>query len=113
MDIKAAPKDYARATCSSVEFEKIQESVSSLKKGLVDFEFRTTMVPGLVGASDIPEIVSWIGGENVSYYLQNFKPERTLDPSFMNLSPYTDQEIKEAEQAAKPYFKSVKVRNYI
>lgn len=113
MDIKAAPQNYAKATCSSVSFEKIEQSVAELKRGKVAFEFRTTMVPGLVGATDMVTIAQWIGGEDVAYYLQNFRPDKTLDPAYMDLSSYTDQEIKEAEQAARPYFKSVKVRNYI
>ncbi|MFA5165845.1 MAG: anaerobic ribonucleoside-triphosphate reductase activating protein [Candidatus Paceibacterota bacterium] len=113
MDIKAKPENYKKVGCGASDFQKVEESVKELKKNNIAFEFRTTMVPGLVSASDMPQIAKWIGGLDVPYYLQNFRPDKTLDPSLMSLSPYTDQEIKEAEQAAKPYFKSVKVRNYI
>ena len=41
--------------------------------GKLDFEFRTTVVNTIHTKEDFLEIAKWIGGQNVKYYLQNFR----------------------------------------
>jgi len=58
-----------------------------------DYEFRTTLVPELVG----PEELKAIGlklKDSKRWFLQNFSNKKTLDPSFEKLNPYS-QEIGE------------------
>ena len=37
---------------------------------------------------DFTKIAQWIGGENVKYYLQNFRAEKTIDPAFEKVQPF-------------------------
>jgi len=93
------------------QYEKeIRESVEILKKGKVDFEFRTTVVPMVHEKKDFLEIAKWIGGPNVSYYLQSFRPEKTIDPEFEKIKPYPEEWLLEVQKSIAPFFKSCKLR---
>jgi hypothetical protein len=59
-----------------------------LSNGNLDFEFRTTVVPGIHEREDFLEIAKWIGGPNIKYYLQNFRAEKTIDPEFEKIKPF-------------------------
>jgi len=59
---------------------------------------------------DFLEIAKWIGGENVKYYLQNFRPEKTIDPEFEKIKPFKNEFLEEIAKKISPYFKDCKVR---
>ena len=72
MDLKNSPAKYApTAGVSSLDNEKIEESVSFLLSHVVPYEFRTTIVEEFHAASDIEAIAKWIQGDS-KYYLQQF-----------------------------------------
>ena len=72
MDIKKSQAKYA-FTCGieNLDIAKINESVEFLMSGVVDYEFRTTIVKELHTEDDIQDIVSWIKGAK-KYFLQGF-----------------------------------------
>lgn len=72
MDIKNSQSKYA-LTCGldNIDIAKINESVEFLMSGVVDYEFRTTIVKELHTEDDIQDIVSWIKGAK-KYFLQGF-----------------------------------------
>lgn len=72
MDIKNSQAKYA-LTCGieNLDIAKINESVEFLMSGVVDYEFRTTIVKELHTEDDIQDIVSWIKGAK-KYFLQGF-----------------------------------------
>lgn len=94
----------------NVKIDKIQKSVEILKKGLVDFEFRTTVVPGVHKREDFLEIAKWIGGPDIKYYLQNFRPEKTIDPAFEKVKPCANEWLNEVAKEISPYFKLCHLR---
>ena len=55
----------------NVNLEKIQQSIDFLLCGLVEYEFRTTVVNELHTTQDIESIAKWISGAE-KYFLQNF-----------------------------------------
>lgn len=79
MDVKHAPGKYALAMGVDVDMEKIKESVESIKKSGLDYEFRTTVVPGIHTEEDFDAIGQWIRGTK-HYYLQPFRPDTVFDP---------------------------------
>ena len=113
MDIKLNPKSkiqnpkltYQSIMGEGIKIEDIEESVRFLKSGKIDWEFRTTVVPGAHSKEDFLEIAKWIGGHSVKYYLQNFRPEKTIDPEFESLKPYKEEYLKEIAEEISPYFK--------
>ena len=93
-----------------VKIEDIQISAEILKEGDIDFEFRTTAVPGVHEKKDFLKIAKWIGGKNVKYYLQNFRAEKTIDPDFEKVKPYPDQWLKDIAKEISPHFKLCQLR---
>jgi len=112
MDIKTASESpvYKDLMTEGITIDNIRESVEFLKSGKVDFEFRTTVVNTVHRKEDFLEIAKWIGGQNVVYYLQNFRAEKTIDPGFEEIEPFKDEFLKEVAKEISPYFKICKAR---
>jgi pyruvate formate lyase activating enzyme len=80
MDIKSPPENYAKTSNSKVDIERIKLSVDLIRNSAVDYEFRTTVVPGLHSEKDFEKIGKWISGAK-KYVLQAFEDKgKILDP---------------------------------
>lgn len=77
MDIKSSPSKYRQAAGVAVDMERVQQSIQLLLHGGIEYEFRTTVVPGLVDLEDVQAIVKLIEGAK-RYYLQYFLPVATV-----------------------------------
>jgi len=95
----------------------IEESIKVLRQGKVDYEFRTTVVPGFLDKKDIVEIARWISpppsighGRVEKYFLQGFRAGKTLDPSFSKLKPYSKEKMMEILKAIEPFFAICRLR---
>lgn len=93
MDVKAAPDRYRAVTRTEVDAKKIAESVKVIMAGPVPYEFRTTLVPGLVDETDITAIGRLIEGAK-RWYLQQFKgTTQLLNPEFEGRPPYPAEKM--------------------
>ncbi len=110
MDIKATKEKYPVVFTEAINIKDIEESVDFLKRGKIDFEFRTTVVPTMHKKEDFPIIAKWIGASNVKYYLQGFRAEKTIDPEFEKVEPFKDIYLKEIAKDISPYFKTCTIR---
>jgi len=112
MDIKAAPnnKAYSAILGEGVKFSDIEESVKFLQFSNIDFEFRTTVVPEVHSKAEFAEIANWIGGNNVKYYLQSFRAEKTIDPEFEKIKPFPNEFLEDIVKEISPHFKECKFR---
>lgn len=96
MDIKNAPAHYPE-TCGldGMDLAPIYESINLLRRGTVDYEFRTTVVDELHGENDFREIAALISGAK-RYFLQPFTDRDTVAfaglhaPSSSALAQYID-----------------------
>lgn len=109
MDIKQAQK-YEAAAGVKVDLNKIKKSVELIKNSGVDYEFRTTVVPTVHAKEDIIEIAKWIGPAK-KYYLQNFRAEKTIDPNFEKIKPYSKDFLISIQKETSPYFEICEVRD--
>lgn len=109
MDIKAPKEKYTEAVGIKVNVEDIEKSIKLLKESKVDHEFRTTVVPTIHVKEDIVKIAEWLSPAK-KYYLQNFRPEKTIDPKFEKVRPYPDEYLSEMQKAAAPFFEICEVR---
>ena len=103
MDVKA-PLDerYDRAAGVSVDLDAIRASIDILLSLPGDaYEFRTTLVPGLVGEAEVVEIARALGPAARRYVLQTFVPEKCLDTDLERAIPYTDAVVVEAHREGK------------
>ncbi len=112
MDIKIAPDSsiYKNLMAEEIKIDDIRKSVDFLKSGILDFEFRTTVVNTVHTKEDFAEIAKWIGGPNVKYYLQNFRPEKTIDPEFEKIKPFKTEFLIQIAKEISPHFKDCQVR---
>jgi pyruvate formate lyase activating enzyme len=114
MDIKAPKEKYldivkVSGVLKNNIIKKIEKSVDILKQSKIDYEFRTTVVPGLLGKNDILKIADWIKPAK-RYYLQGFKGEKTINSEFESLRPYSGEYLLEIQQAISPFFDICQVR---
>lgn len=103
MDIKGPLEKYEEVTRSAVDIEAIVRSADIVRNSGLKYTYRTTVVPGLLECEDIVKIAEWLRGAE-SYLLQQFVPQNTLDPSFLELKPYSQEELASMVEAVKPYF---------
>ena len=109
MDIKSSPEKYSYASGIEIDLSKIENSISLIMKKSKEYEFRTTVAPKIVEEKDIVPMVKMIEGAEM-YALQEFRPVKTIDPSFMEISPYPKDVLFRFAEIAKPYVKNVEVR---
>ena len=88
LDVKSSPGKYAAVTGTNLPFAGVLSTINILKNSGIDFELRTTCIPGLVTIEDIVEI-GGVTGRVKKYSLQQFvNTGNLIDPSFRELSPY-------------------------
>ena len=100
MDVKNSYEKYPDTIGTSYEIEDIQESIG-IVKGFDSYEFRTTVVPGLVGPDDLVKICGYISGCR-QYVLQRFHPENIINKEFAELIPQTDEEMDDLAALCAP-----------
>ena len=109
MDLKGPKERYSEFSGRKVDVKKIQKSIDILKENKVDYEFRSTIVPSLHTKEDVIEMAKWIRGAK-RYYLQNFRPEKTIDPKFEKIKNYSQEYLLEIQKAIAPFFEVCQVR---
>jgi len=109
MDVKAPLRRYADVVRFKVDVEAVRRSIRLLRRGGVDHEFRTTVVPGLLDGDDLEEIARTLIGSK-RYVLQQFKPGRTLSPECADVKPYSAAELRAFRDRVAPYFGECKLR---
>lgn len=108
MDIKAPLEKYKKVAGDRIKLEDIQRSVE-LVQSAPDYEFRTTVLPALHSKKDILSIGRWLQGAK-KYYLQQFKPTKTLDSSFLDKKPFVWEKIAELRGLLEIFFDRVEIR---
>ena len=114
MDIKGPKEKYGEITgmgraWSNRKLTNIEKSINFLKSSNINFEFRTTVVPNLLKKEDILAIVRWIKPAP-KYFLQNFRPEKTIDPDFEKIKSYPQAYLLEIQKAVSPFFETCQIR---
>ncbi len=107
LDLKTSPQKYT--LLGADDTEGLMRSIELLKSGSVPFEFRTTVVPEIVEAADIP-IMGELSKGAKTYALQQFIPDSTLDKRCQNVKPYAPEEIAGFAEVLKKYVAYVVLR---
>lgn len=92
MDIKNSPARYTETVgVSCLDFSCIEESVTFLMSGAVDYEFRTTVAKELHTADNFQQIGEWLAGCK-RYFLQGYQESgQVIRPEFTS---YTRDDLK-------------------
>jgi len=111
MDFKAPLEKYSQTVGVSVDCKNIQKSVKLIMNSGLPYEFRTTVVPGLLDKVDFKKMGELIKGAD-KWYLQNFKSDTDLvDPKYQAKLAYTSQDMKDFADIGKQYVKFCEVRS--
>ncbi|MBQ1877896.1 MAG: anaerobic ribonucleoside-triphosphate reductase activating protein [Erysipelotrichaceae bacterium] len=110
MDIKNSPEKYAQTTGININenaLDRIRTSISYLLSGVVDYEFRTTVVRQLHTEEDLLGAARMIAGAE-NYYLQQFVDSgRCIEQGF---TAYDRAEMEELANAVRKIIPNVQLR---
>ena len=110
MDIKNILEDYEKVAVVDVDKGKIKESISVIRYSSVDYEFRTTVIPGLIGKKEIFLIGKQLEGSK-RFVIQNFRSDKGLIDDKLNvIRSYSKENLNEIAKEVKPFFEKVEVR---
>jgi pyruvate formate lyase activating enzyme len=103
MDVKAPLNNkYEEVAGCPVNLANIRESIRAIMESGIDYEFRTTVVPGQLDVEDIAELAKAITGAK-KFILQQFEPANARDEELRKLKPYSKEKMVELSEAAKAY----------
>ena len=105
MDVKAPLEATAYSKVCGVDagpfMGRIRESIGFLMGSRIGYEFRTTVVPGLIGPEEVRAICEAIRGCR-KYVLQAFRPEGpTIDPSYSEARGTSREELERCATVAR------------
>jgi len=109
MDIKNSLKKYEKTVGTKVDLDRIKLSVDLIRNSGIDYDFRTTVVPGIHTEKDFDDIVKWIGGSK-RYFLQRFRDFKTLDPGLKQRIKGKSINLEKIEKKLKKHFNEVGIR---
>ena len=109
MDIKNSLKNYEKTVCTKVDLERIKMSAEMIMNSRVDYDFRTTVVPGIHSEKDFEEIAEWIGGAK-KYFLQRFRDMKTLDNNLKEKIKGKKIDLEKIQKKLKKHFGEVGIR---
>jgi len=110
IDVKSSPAKYSLATGVNADWKKVRESIEIIRSSGIDYEIRTTCVPGFVTLEDMAGIGE-VSGHVKSYYLQQFVNHNPMiDPALNSVSPYPVEYLEKMQSAASPYSERCVIR---
>ena len=110
LDIKAPlDESYSVAAGRHVDIQVIMKSIAVLKEEAIDYELRTTCVPGIINEEAIEKIGKVIQSAK-RWILQQYVPENAYKVRYRRLKPIAEPEIKRLLQLAGRYVNEVKFR---
>jgi pyruvate formate lyase activating enzyme len=107
LDVKTSLEKYCRLGANDAS--NFLGTMNILKQGIVDYEFRTTVVPGFVDAEDIPKIGELVRDAK-RFAFQQFIPDDSLDKSLSEVKPYSPEVIGDFASVMKKYVMNVMLR---
>ena len=107
VDLKTSLEKYALLGANNTS--NLLKTIEIVKAGNVDYEFRTTVVPGFIDKVIISKIGRIVNGSR-RYALQQFLPDDTLDVAFRKVKPYSSSKIASLADILKKHVKEIIIR---
>jgi len=114
MDLKAPRPRYAEYSGVSVDLDAIERSICCIRESALEYEFRTTVAPGL-GVPDLEAMAEWIRGAR-RYVLQPFRvpaEKGLVDPSWAERDSLSSATLREAWTKIAPLVRGGGVREVL
>ncbi len=113
MDIKGPLKEYEKfcgIELNKKVIENIKKSKDLILNSDIDYELRTTVVPGLHSKEVLEKIADSISGIK-NYYLQNFRSEKVNSSNYEEIRSFSEEELKDFVKIFKNKDIKAKIRN--
>ena len=118
VDFKTILEDYPKITKSNIVNlgAKIKKTLEILASSGVDFELRTTVVPGIHDKEILVEMAHQINqlvthnSQPTNWFLQTFQPKTCLNPKFTKIKPYSKIEMDKFLTVVKKIIPQTKLR---
>ncbi|MFA6027851.1 MAG: anaerobic ribonucleoside-triphosphate reductase activating protein [Patescibacteria group bacterium] len=112
MDIKHSLDKYHHVTPTSPPIKDIKKSIKIIMTSGLPYEFRTTVLPRHFKKEDFINIGELIKGARI-YYLQQFRPIKTLDKTYAEEGSFTEEELSEFKKFLTDYVDKCEIRGII
>lgn len=110
MDLKGPWDKYEKVVGVSVDCQNLQKSVKIIMNSGLPYEFRTTVVPGLLTGDDISRMGQSIKGAK-KWYLQYFKSDTGLvDKGYEGQSAYMAKDMEALASIGRKFVNFCEVR---
>ncbi|GAB6082874.1 anaerobic ribonucleoside-triphosphate reductase activating protein [Desulfuromonas carbonis] len=109
LDLKTAPARYDELHSAPVASANLLASLRLLLAAPIDYELRTTCVPGLVEAADLHALGEQARGAR-RWFLQQFVPHHALAPELQALSPHAPATLQEFARIISAYAVATGIR---
>lgn len=109
VDLKTAPGRYPELHTGAVPHGKLTETIQLCNQAQIEFEYRTTCVPGWVDEEVIMALGGLIDGTPL-WVLQQYHPEHALCATARTVAPYSPGRIQNLAELAGRYVQRVTVR---
>jgi len=119
MDIKTIFSEYSKAIGNNYPSAKIEESVAIILKSDLEYELRTTMVPGIHDKKIMVQLAKELASKNklfnkrhqpLNYFLQLFRPKNCLDSAYLKKKPFSHQKGEEILKAVQKFLTATQLR---
>lgn len=126
MDVKTTFENYSKVVQCKIKNAKlkiaIKNSIKLILKSGLEYEFRTTVVPGIHDEITLIQLAKQLAALNfqsasrrtkfldLQYVLQAFRPQNCLDVKFLTVKPFTSAEMKDLLQAVRTILPKTKLR---
>jgi pyruvate formate lyase activating enzyme len=107
MDVKTSIENYP--SLGTGDTSQISESIKIIMESGLDYEFRCTAVPGIVELESVRKMGEMVRGAEI-FVFQQYKPEKTLDPTYNDIIPHTEEQIREFAAIMENYVEKVLLR---
>ena len=110
MDIKYEKELYRQILEKMINYKEIERSISLIMNYAKDYEFRTTYVKGihtLKSAEGIGKLIK----DSKRYYIQNFRPGKTINPKLNMSNSFTSKELESIKKIVSKYVKHIVIRD--
>lgn len=110
LDVKSDFSHYPIAVGAPVDIEAIKASINLVLKSKIDCEFRMTVVPEIIDFDVLKKAAKEVSALGVrEIVLQQFRPTKTLNRSFMTIKPYKHEILLDMKESISRYIR-VKIR---
>jgi pyruvate formate lyase activating enzyme len=110
LDIKGSPKNYDLYTENKSDVSRVKETINIIKTMDIDYEFRTTVVPGLHDQNEMEKIAKLIDAQN-NYVIQNFRSDKTFDSKYEEKTQFSEQKLEQFAKIMKDNGIISKIKN--